>query len=173
MSSESSQPTPRTLVIMPAWNEEEVIGNTITELLQRVPEVDLVVVNDGSTDHTSEIARRAGAFVIDLPYNMGVGAAMRTGYKYARRADYDYAMQVDSDGQHDPACIPDLIAHAQDCDIVIGSRFAGSGDYNVSGPRKWAMSLLSHLFHPRRENSFHRCDERLQNRQPQRYQVLL
>ena len=133
MSSESSQPTPRTLVIMPAWNEEEVIGNTITELLQRVPEVDLVVVNDGSTDHTSEIARRAGAFVIDLPYNMGVGAAMRTGYKYARRADYDYAMQVDSDGQHDPMCIPDLIAHAQDCDIVIGSR-------------KWAMSLLSHLF---------------------------
>ena len=61
----------RTLVIMPAWNEEEIIGNTITELLQRVPEVDLVVVNDGSTDHTSEIARRAGAFVIDLPYNMG------------------------------------------------------------------------------------------------------
>ena len=146
MSSESSQPKPRTLVIMPAWNEEEVIGNTITELLQRVPEVDLVVVNDGSTDHTSEIARRAGAFVIDLPYNMGVGAAMRTGYKYARRADYDYAMQVDSDGQHDPMCIPDLIAHAQDCDIVIGSRFAGSGDYNVSGPRKWAMSLLSYLF---------------------------
>ena len=81
MSSESSQPMPRTLVIMPAWNEEEIIGNTITELLQRVPEVDLVVVNDGSTDHTSEIARRAGAFVIDLPYNMGVGAAMRTGYK--------------------------------------------------------------------------------------------
>ena len=146
MSSESSQPVPRTLVIMPAWNEEEVIGNTITELLQRVPEVDLVVVNDGSTDHTSEIARRAGAFVIDLPYNMGVGAAMRTGYKYARRADYDYAMQVDSDGQHDPMCIPDLIAHAQDWDIVIGSRFAGSGDYNVSGPRKWAMNLLSHLF---------------------------
>ena len=71
---------------------------------------------------------------------------MRTGYKYARRADYDYAMQVDSDGQHDPMCIPDLIAHAQDCDIVIGSRFAGSGDYNVSGPRKWAMSLLSYLF---------------------------
>ena len=132
MSSESSQPVPRALVIMPAWNEEEIIGNTITELLQRAPEVDLVVVNDGSTDHTSEIARRAGAFVIDLPYNMGVGAAMRTGYKYARRADYDYAMQVDSDGQHDPTCIPDLIA--------------GSGEYNVSGPRKWAMSLLSHLF---------------------------
>ena len=71
---------------------------------------------------------------------------MRTGYKYARRADYDYAMQVDSDGQHDPTCIPDLIAHAQDYDIVIGSRFAGSGEYDVSGPRKWAMSLLSHLF---------------------------
>ena len=74
---------PRTLVIMPAWNEEEALPGTITELQETVPFVDLVVVNDGSTDNTSAVAREAGAFVIDLPYNMGVGAAMRTGYKYA------------------------------------------------------------------------------------------
>ena len=67
-----------------------------------MPYVDLVVVNDGSTDNTSAVAREAGAFVIDLPYNMGVGAAMRTGYKYAQRMGYDYACQLDADGQHDP-----------------------------------------------------------------------
>lgn len=138
---------PRTLVIMPAWNEEEALPGTITELQETVPFVDLVVVNDGSTDNTSAVAREAGAFVIDLPYNMGVGAAMRTGYKYAQRMGYDYAMQVDSDGQHHPESIPSLIEAVEDYDIVIGSRFAdGAVDYEVSGPRKWAMSLLSFLF---------------------------
>lgn len=105
------------------------------------------MVNDGSTDNTSRAAREAGAFVIDLPYNMGVGAAMRTGYKYAQQAGYDYAMQVDSDGQHHPESIPTLIEAIKDYDIVIGSRFAeGAADYEVSGPRKWAMGLLSFLF---------------------------
>lgn len=138
---------PRTLVIMPAWNEEEALPGTITELQETVPFVDLVVVNDGSTDNTSAVAREAGAFVIDLPYNMGVGAAMRTGYKYAQRMGYDYAMQVDSDGQHHPESIPTLIEAIKDYDIVIGSRFAeGAADYEVSGPRKWAMGLLSFLF---------------------------
>ena len=85
MNSEVLSQTPRTLIIMPAWNEEEVIGGTIEELFRMMPEVDLVVVNDGSTDRTSEIARAAGAFVIDLPYNMGIGGALRTGYKYARQ----------------------------------------------------------------------------------------
>ena len=129
---------------MPAWNEEEALPGTIAELQETVPYVDLVVVNDGSTDNTSAVAREAGAFVIDLPYNMGVGAAMRTGYKYAQRTGYDYAMQVDSDGQHHPESIPSLIDAVQDYDIVIGSRFGeGSDDYEVSGPRKWAMNLFS------------------------------
>ena len=119
MNSEVLSQTPRTLIIMPAWNEEEVIGGTIEELFRMMPEVDLVVVNDGSTDRTSEIARAAGAFVIDLPYNMGIGGALRTGYKYARQAGYDRAIQVDADGQHDP---------------------------KVSGPRKWAMVVLARMF---------------------------
>lgn len=147
MNSESApQERPRVLVIMPAWNEEEAIGATIADLRAKVPWVDLVVINDGSTDSTAQVARQAGAFVIDLPYNMGVGAAMRTGYRYARRMDYDIAMQMDSDGQHPPEFIDTLIEGLGRADIVIGSRFAASDTYKVRGPRKWAMGLLSFLF---------------------------
>lgn len=147
MKSEADlQERPRVLVIMPAWNEEEAIGATIADLQAKAPWVDLVVINDGSTDGTAQVARQAGAFVIDLPYNMGVGAAMRTGYRYARRMDYDIAMQMDSDGQHPPEYIDTLIAGLDRADIVIGSRFAESDSYKVRGPRKWAMGLLSFLF---------------------------
>lgn len=147
MNSDSApQGRPRVLVIMPAWNEEEAIGATIADLRAKAPWVDLVVINDGSTDSTGQVARRAGAFVIDLPYNMGVGAAMRTGYRYARRMDYDIAMQMDSDGQHPPEFIDTLIEGLGRADIVIGSRFAASDTYKVRGPRKWAMGLLSFLF---------------------------
>ena len=136
----------RTLVIMPAWNEEEAIGATIAEIRQEAPGVDIVVVNDGSTDNTSRVARNAGALVIDQLYNMGVGAAMRTGYRYAQQQGYDYALQVDSDGQHDPRSIADLLQAIDGYDIVVGTRFAEGSDYKVSGPRKWAMGLLSFLF---------------------------
>lgn len=147
MKSEADlQERPRVLVIMPAWNEEEAIGATIADLQAKAPWGDLVVINDGSTDRTAQVARQAGAFVIDLPYNMGVGAAMRTGYRYARRMDYDIAMQMDSDGQHPPEYIDTLIAGLDRADIVIGSRFAESDNYKVRGPRKWAMGLLSFLF---------------------------
>ncbi|GAA1046293.1 MULTISPECIES: glycosyltransferase family 2 protein [Rothia] len=137
---------PRTLIIMPAWNEEEVIGGTITELFRMMPEVDLLVVNDGSSDNTSAIAREAGALVIDLPYNMGIGGALRTGYKYARMMDYDRAIQVDADGQHDPKGIRTVLAGLDDVDISIGSRFAEADNYTVKGPRKWAMVLLAWMF---------------------------
>ncbi|WP_240333964.1 glycosyltransferase family 2 protein [Rothia sp. ZJ932] len=136
----------RVLVIMPAWNEEETIGQTIAELQVKRPDLDLIVVNDGSIDQTSQVAQAAGAKVIELPYNMGVGAAMRTGYKYARYKNYDVALQMDSDGQHLPEYIETLLDGLQRADIVIGSRFAGKSDYEVSGPRKWAMSLLSVMF---------------------------
>ena len=85
---------------------------------------------------------------------------MRTGYKYAQRMGYDYAMQVDSDGQHHPESIPSLIKAVEDYDIVIGSRFAdGAADYEVSGPRKWAMGLLSFLFTRAAGYPIHGCDE--------------
>ena len=135
--------TARTLVIMPAWNEATVIGETIRELRDVAPHLDLLVVDDGSTDDTSEVARRAGARVLTLPYNLGVGGALRAGYKYAWRKGYDQAVQVDADGQHDPREVDKVLAGLDMADIVIGARFAGKGDYEARGPRRWAMRLLA------------------------------
>ncbi|MDR0959068.1 MAG: glycosyltransferase family 2 protein [Propionibacteriaceae bacterium] len=132
-----------TLVIMPAWNEHEVIGQTLAELAEKVPDADLLVVDDGSRDDTPEIAERAGATVLRLPFNLGVGGAMRCGYHYARRFGYDRAIQIDADGQHDPGDIVAVLDGLERADISIGARFADKGTYKVRGPRKWAMSLLS------------------------------
>ena len=135
--------SPRTLVIMPAWNEEEAIGGTIRELAHTVPQYDLLVVNDGSTDRTAEVAREAGAHVMTLPYNLGVGGAMRAGYTYAHRMGYDRAIQVDADGQHDPRDIERVLAGLEQTNISIGARFAEAGTYSVRGPRRWAMVVLA------------------------------
>src|SRR6478735_3448300 len=97
----------RTLIIMPAFNEEAAISAVIAEVRQTLPDVDVLVVNDGSADSTSERARSAGAVVLDLPFNLGVGGAMRLGFRYAVRNGYDAAVQIDSDGQHDPASVPE------------------------------------------------------------------
>ncbi|RAX20536.1 glycosyltransferase family 2 protein [Actinomyces sp. Z5] len=128
---------------MPAWNEEDVIGGTISELRRIVPDYDLLVVNDGSTDRTSQIAQEAGAHVLDLPYNLGVGGAMRTGYKFARRFGYTRAIQVDADGQHDPRDINRVLAGLEHSNISIGARFTKTGTYRVRGPRRWAMVMLA------------------------------
>src|SRR5579875_241031 len=92
----------RVLIIMPAWNEAGAIGETVREVLSELPGADLLVVDDGSRDDTGRIAREAGAKVARLPYNVGVGGALRVGFRYARDAGYDAAVQVDADGQHDP-----------------------------------------------------------------------
>lgn len=133
----------RTLVLMPAWNESVVVGDTVRELREAVPDVDLLVIDDGSTDDTVALARAAGATVISLPYNMGVGGALRTGFKYAWRHGYDQAIQVDADGQHDPRDIAKVLAGLEHADISIGARFAGEGAYEARGPRRWAMTLLA------------------------------
>jgi len=136
---------PSLLVIVPAWNEEQTVGAVIAELNAVVPHADVLVVNDGSTDRTTEVARRAGALVLELPVNLGVGGAMRAGYKYAFRHGYDRTVQHDADGQHDPAAIAALMATMDDeqADVVIGARFAGVGSYTVRGPRQWSMKVLS------------------------------
>lgn len=133
------------LVIIPAWNEQETLANVVAEVKTHAPTSDILVVNDGSTDSTVSVARRAGASVLDLPLNLGVGGAMRAGYKYALRHGYDYAVQLDADGQHDPADLATLLetSISENADVVIGARFAGSGDYVVRGPRKWTMKILS------------------------------
>lgn len=137
-----STPNPRVLVIMPAWNESEAVGNTVREVLNTDSRYDVLVVNDGSTDDTAAVAAEAGATVLNLPLT-SVGGAMRAGFKYARRCGYRQVIQVDSDGQHDPRSIDEVLAGLAHADISIGARFADRGDYKVTGPRKWAMQLLA------------------------------
>jgi glycosyltransferase involved in cell wall biosynthesis len=134
---------PRVLVIVPAYNEQASVGRTIDELTQTYPSIDVLVVDDGSGDHTAAAARRAGAMVCQLPFNLGVGGAMRAGYRYALRHGYDVAVQVDADGQHDPAYLKALVDALKTSDIAVGARFAGEGDYRARGPRRWAMRLLA------------------------------
>ncbi|MDG9674201.1 glycosyltransferase family 2 protein [Micromonospora sp. DH14] len=133
----------RTLIIIPALNESGSIADVVGEVRGELPGVDVLVVDDGSTDRTAAVATAAGATVAKLPYNLGVGGAMRLGYRYARDHDYDVAIQIDADGQHDPRYVPKLVDLLDDNDLVIGARFAGEGDYNVRGPRRWAMVMLS------------------------------
>ncbi|MBR6459787.1 MAG: glycosyltransferase family 2 protein [Actinomycetaceae bacterium] len=134
------------LVIIPAFNEAESLPALLQEMQQcETVDADVLVVDDASADTTSDIARAAGVGVLSLPINLGVGGAMRTGYCYAVERGYEYAVQVDADGQHRPEDIPRLVHCMEDtgADIVVGSRFAGVGTYRVRGPRAWAMKLLS------------------------------
>jgi len=136
----------RVLIVMPALNESASVATVIDQVKQCLPEADLLVVDDGSVDETARLAREAGAEVARLAVNLGVGGAMRTGFRYAAARGYDVVVQVDADGQHDPEELDALLRGLEDADIVIGSRFAGKGAYKASGPRKYAMVVLSLVF---------------------------
>ena len=125
----------RTLVIIPAYNEQEALPPTVQELRSHQPDLDVVVISDGSTDRTAEVARSLGVRVLELPFNLGIGGALRTGFLFAVRNDYDAAVQFDADGQHDPAHVKTLLdALDGGADMVIGSRFAeSSARYDVGG----------------------------------------
>jgi glycosyltransferase involved in cell wall biosynthesis len=138
-----SLPFYHVLIVMPAYNEEEVISAVVAEVRLTLPSAHILVVSDGSTDSTVELAKAAGAETLELPFNLGVGGAMRLGFRYAELHRYTVAVQLDSDGQHNPADVPALVAALEECDVAIGARFSGSGNYVVRGPRKWAMRLLS------------------------------
>jgi glycosyltransferase involved in cell wall biosynthesis len=131
---------------MPALNEQASVGNVIAQVRRSMPGMDVLVVDDGSADDTAKLARQAGAEVARLAVNLGVGGAMRTGFRYALARGYDVVVQVDADGQHDPGEVNALLAGLDKADIVIGSRFAGKGVYNARGPRKYAMVALSLVF---------------------------
>lgn len=133
----------RVLVVLPAWNEALSLPAVLREINDHLPEVAVLVVNDGSSDGTSAVARAHGVAVLDLPFNLGVGGAMRAGFRYALAEGYDVVVQVDADGQHDPREVPHLVAGLDGADIVIGARFADQGDYEVRGPRRWAMRVLA------------------------------
>lgn len=135
----------RLLVIIPALNEAQTITAVVQQTRAVLPHADVLVVNDGSIDQTATLAKEAGAIVASLPFNLGVGAAMRTGLRYAQEQGYNAAAQIDADGQHDPKHLPDLYAQLANADMVIGARFAGVGSYSAKGPRRWAMTFLAKI----------------------------
>ena len=132
-----------TLIVIPAFNEEASVASVIEDVHKHAPQVSVLVVSDGSHDQTVRVAQSAGATVASLPYNLGVGGAMRVGFAYAVANGYANVVQVDADGQHDAADLPRLIEALGTCDLAIGARFAGVGAYRASGPRWWAMLFLS------------------------------
>jgi glycosyltransferase involved in cell wall biosynthesis len=133
------------LIIVPAYNEEESLAGVIRDLREHVPSADVVVVNDGSRDSTSQVARELGVKVLDLPFNLGIGGAVQAGYLHARRNGYDIAVQFDGDGQHRAGEIKKLIEPlaTDKADLVIGSRFLVSGGYKAPVFRKLGIGIFS------------------------------
>ncbi len=137
----------RKLAIVPAYNEGEMVGRVVREIHRQAPGFDVLVVDDGSTDSTAALAEQHGATVIRHPYNLGIGGAVQSGYKYALRHDYDVAVQVDGDGQHKPEYLPEMVAalHTSggEADMVYGSRFLGDPGYRVPLARRAGNLIFS------------------------------
>ena len=135
----------KTLIIVPAYNEEESLSEVVRDLATHAPAADVLVVNDGSRDRTARIARDLGVKVLDLPFNLGIGGAVQAGYLYARQHGYDVAVQFDADGQHIAKEIHKLLEPlaAGGMDLVIGSRFLTPGGYNAPFFRKIGINIFS------------------------------
>lgn len=133
-------------VIIPAFNEEGRIAATIGGI-RKFTGSDIIVISDGSDDNTAEQAEAAGAKVLRLSFNLGYGAALQTGYKYALKKGYAFAVQMDADGQHDPAYIESLLKEVQNgnTDVAIGSRFLGEGHYRPTTIKKIGMAFFRFL----------------------------
>lgn len=133
------------LIIIPAYNEQDSIKEVIENIYSKVDKCDVVVINDGSKDNTSSEARKTNAVVIDLPNNLGIGGAVQTGYLYAYKNNYDIAIQVDADGQHDPKYIPYMIKLIEEkqADMIIGSRFIEKTSYNQTLFRMIGIKMTS------------------------------
>ena len=132
-----------TLVVVPAYQEEQALPGTLKELHDVVPELDVLVVDDGSRDATAKVAAAADVTVARLPFNLGVGAAVRTGLRYAVDNGYQRVVVVDADGQHDPATIASMLSALDDgADMVIGSRFTSGSSSDVGRTRSRAMKSL-------------------------------
>ena len=139
----------RVLVVVPAYEEEQALPGVLKELADEAPGYDVLVVDDGSHDRTAEVAASSGVPVARLPFNLGVGGALRVGFLYAQRHGYTRAVQFDGDGQHEAAEVDKLLdALDGGADLVIGSRFAdGTTPYPVGRTRRSAMRLLQWLIH--------------------------
>jgi len=137
----------RKAAIVPAYNEAGSIGVVVAEIRAADPELEVVVVDDGSTDATAELAHSAGATVLRVPYNLGIGAAVQTGLQYASENEFDLAVQVDGDGQHDARELEQLLAPilSGEADIAVGTRFAGDRFYRPSVARRIGIALFAGL----------------------------
>ncbi|MCY3799492.1 MAG: glycosyltransferase family 2 protein [Chloroflexi bacterium] len=138
----------RILVALPALNEGRNIARAVRRIWELLPQADVLVINDGSSDDTSAEARSAGAQVLDLPFNLGIGAAVQAGFQFARANDYEIVLRNDGDGQHAPEANIELLARleAGDVDVVIGSRFIDArGDYGTPLPRRLGSAILARL----------------------------
>jgi glycosyltransferase involved in cell wall biosynthesis len=135
------------IAIVPAYNEQGAIGGVIDEIFAFDAACDVIVIDDASSDLTSERARDHGALVVRLPFNLGIGGAVQTGFRYAADHDYELAIRIDGDGQHDPAELAPLIAAvaADEADICVGSRFAGSDGYRSSRSRRVGIRILARM----------------------------
>ncbi len=139
----------RCLVMIAAFNESENIEKVVDELIEKYPEFDYVIINDGSRDNTVDIIRERKYNYIDLSQNLGIGGAIQTGYRYAKENGYDVAIQLDGDGQHDPEYLKELVAPilSGEADYVIGSRYIKKEGFQSSAIRRLGISFLSILIH--------------------------
>ena len=135
------------LLIIPAYNEADNIEKVVNSIVQDYPQYDYIVVNDGSKDDTEGICLKNGYQVLNLPINMGIGGAVQTGYCYARDNDYDIAVQIDGDGQHDVSFLAEMIRLIEEnkADVVIGSRFVEKEGFQSSQMRRIGINFLSNL----------------------------
>jgi glycosyltransferase involved in cell wall biosynthesis len=140
----------RYLAIVPAYNEAAIIARTVQEIHRCAPEFDVLVVDDGSSDRTAANAASASARVLRLPFNVGIGGAMQSGYIYALERGYEVAVQIDGDGQHDPRYVRDLLAALRGrpvCNLVTGSRFLNRerAGHRSSAPRRAGIGLFARV----------------------------
>jgi glycosyltransferase involved in cell wall biosynthesis len=135
------------LIIIPAYNESANIENTVKDIVTNAPDFDYVIINDCSTDNTLEICERNGFNVVNLPLNLGIGGAVQTGYRYAYNNGYDIAVQVDGDGQHDPAFLTKMaeVMVAEKADMLIGSRFLEKEGFQSSRVRRMGITYFTWL----------------------------
>ena len=131
-----------TAAIIPAFNEEESLPTVIAEIKELFPEHLIVVVDDGSTDKTAKIAKELNCVCLSMPFNLGIGGALRLGFRYCLDKGIDRAYQFDADGQHDPTQISSLLFELENSDMVVGSRFSTDHSYEVGQSRKAAMNFL-------------------------------
>jgi len=159
----------RVIVIIPAYNEAASIAGVVKQAQEALNEAEILVINDGSADATGQLAAKQGARVINLPYNLGIGGAIQTGYKYAQKNGFQIAVQLDGDGQHDPYQVKMLVdkIRGEDLDLVIGSRFINKEGYQSTLLRRIGIiyiSLIIYLLTKKRildpTSGFRACNRR-------------